>query len=162
MELFQSLLKILSESEDPEQKAKNVLISKEIQKSDVPGEGSNSSKIRFLIRPKYDLYPLLDQDDPQKLRELKKIYSLLNAERERSQVYGIDNSSKDYARVLKYLNISTDGSITADRIKHAGFSLVGRMNDKRIYRRDKFVIVTEGTLETFEANIYTIHKSEEE
>ena len=166
MELFQSLLQIC-ESQDPDQKKKTLIVSKEIKKvtnlksdDDDLNKGTN---FRFLYRPKYDIYPALEQDDPQKLRELHKVYSMFGADRERGFVYGIDNSSKDYTRVLKYLSISTDGSISLERIKRAGFASAGRVNVKRVYRRGDFIIIADASnSEDFIASVYTINPKQEE
>jgi hypothetical protein len=145
LELLQSLVMITEAKADP----KPVKIAKEvaIEPEPVPDEeGKDTSfapeKTAFFFRPKFDSYGMLEQtDDMDARREAKRIYTMLGREHERATVYSITSSSeREFKRVAKMLGISTDGEVTLERVKRAGFTLAGRIGAKRLMKRGDFIV----------------------
>lgn len=99
-------------------------------------------KAAFFFRPKFDVYGNLEQTDDEPLRrETKRIYALFGREHERSSVFGVTSGSeREFKRTSKMLGISTDGEVTFERVKRAGFTLAGRVGTKRLMKRGDFIV----------------------
>jgi hypothetical protein len=143
LELLKSLV-ILTES-----KAKpKVKKEPEIAADDAavaPPEGDTSlapNKTAFFFRPKFDIYTNLEQTENQDLRrETKRVYAIFGREHERAAVYGVTSGSeREFKRAARALGISTDGEVTLERVKRAGFTLTGRIGIKRLMKRGDFVV----------------------
>lgn len=145
LELLKSLV-VLTEAKS---EAKPVKVAKEvaIEPEAVPNEdGKDTSfapeKTSFFFRPKFDSYGMLEQTDNMDVRrEAKRVYTMLGQEHERAVVYAISNSAeREFKRVARMLGISTDGEVTLERVKRAGFTLAGRIGAKRLMKRGDFIV----------------------
>ena len=69
------------------------------------------------------------------------MYAIFGREHERAAVYGVTSASeREFKRAGRALGISTDGEVTLERVKRAGFTLVGRIGIKRLMKRGDFVV----------------------
>lgn len=106
------------------------------------GDGLDSAKKAFIFKTKFDQYDNLEQTEDQNLRrEMKRVYAIFGREHERSVVYGINSGNdREFKRLARMLGISTDGEVTLERVKRAGFTLAGRIGTKRLMKRGDFVV----------------------
>lgn len=145
LELLKSLV-IITESKAPPVAAPKIAKDVELETEPKGGEDGDTSfapeKTAFFFRPKFDVYSNLEQTENQELRrETKRVYSIFGREHERAAVYGITSGSeREFKRVARMLNISTDGEVTLERVKRAGFTLAGRIGTKRLMKRGGFVV----------------------
>ena len=167
LELFKTLVALTeakAETKEPVKVAKEPELKVE-PKSDDAMSTVDSSASKYFFRPKFDSYGVLVQtDNVEARREAKRIYSLLGAEQERHQVFGISQASAhEFKRTAKLLGISTDGEVTLDRVKRAGFTLAGRIGTKRLMKRGDFLVVLSGPHDDkTEAAFYTVKPQEKE
>lgn len=103
-------------------------------------------KTAFFFKPKFDIYGMLEQTDDMDLRrEAKRVYAIFGREHERSAVYGISSSAeREFMRVSRMLGISTDGVVTLERVKRAGFTVAGRIGVKRLMKHGDFLVSLAG------------------
>lgn len=145
LELFKSLVLITEAKAEPKAKiAKEPTIEVDPKADSAPEakDGLASDKTAFIFRPKFDQYGNLEQTEDQALRrEMKRVYSMFGREHERSAVYGVTSGSeREFKRLARMLGISTDGEVTLERVKRAGFTLAGRIGAKRLMKRGEFVV----------------------
>lgn len=143
LELFKSLVTLV-EAKAPKEPVK-VAKEPEVDTGPAPKEqesGLSSDKTAFIFRPKFDQYGNLEQTEDQALRrEMKRVYTMFGREHERAVVYGVTSGSeREFKRLARMLGISTDGEVTLERVKRAGFTLVGRIGAKRLMKRGEFVV----------------------
>lgn len=141
LNLFNSLL-LIEAAAAPKEKvkpAKEPVIEPE---SGAKDDGLDSLKKSFIFKMKFDQYDNLEQTEDQALRrEMKRVYSIFGREHERSVVYGISSSNeREFKRLARMLGISTDGEVTLERVKRAGFTLAGRIGTKRLMKRGDFIV----------------------
>ena len=145
MELLKSLVLIIEAKAPPEAAPK---IAKDVELETEPkgGEDGDTSfspeKTAFFFRPKFDIYSNLEQTENQDLRrETKRVYTMFGREHERAAVYGVSSGAeREFKRVARMLGISTDGEVTLERVKRAGFTLSGRIGAKRLMKRGDFIV----------------------
>lgn len=146
MELLKSLILITEAKAAAAAPAPKIAKDVELETEPKGGEDGDTSfspeKIAFFFRPKFDVYGNLEQTENQDLRrETKRVYSMFGREHERAVVYGISSGSeREFKRVARMLGISTDGEVTLERVKRAGFTLAGRIGTKRLMKRGDFVV----------------------
>lgn len=106
------------------------------------GDSLESAKKAFIFKTKFDQYDNLEQTEDQALRrEMKRVYSIFGREHERSVVYGLTSGNeREFKRLARMLGISTDGEVTLERVKRAGFTLAGRIGTKRLMKRGDFIV----------------------
>lgn len=145
LELLKSLV-LITEAKAPPAEAPKIAKGPEVETEPKGGEDGDTSfapeKTAFFFRPKFDVYGNLEQTENQELRrETKRVYTMFGREHERAAVYGITSGSeREFKRAARMLGISTDGEVTLERVKRAGFSLAGRIGAKRLMKRGDFVV----------------------
>lgn len=145
LELLKSLV-VLTEAKDEAKPKAKVAKEPELPADDAatapPDTGLAPDKTAFFFRPKFDIYGNLEQTEDQELRrETKRVYSIFGREHERGAVYGVTSASeREFKRAARALGISTDGEVTLERVKRAGFTTAGRIGVKRLMKRGDFVV----------------------
>lgn len=144
LELLKSLIQ-LNEAKE-EKAAPKVAKEPEIAPEEPADKSGDTNlapeKTAFFFRPKFDIYSMLEQtDSPEVVREAKRVYSIFGREHERGVCFGISQGSeREFKRVARMLGISTDGEVTLERVKRAGFTLAGRIGTKRLMKRGDFLV----------------------
>ncbi len=144
LELLKSLI-LITEAKEPPAEAPKIAKDtgpKEPKGGDDGDTSFSPEKTAFFFRPKFDIYTNLEQTENQDLRrETKRVYSMFGREHARGAVYGISSGSeREFKRVTRMLGISTDGEVTLERVKRAGFALAGRIGTKRLMKRGDYVV----------------------
>lgn len=142
LELLQSLVTLVEAKAPPVAPVK--VAKDDVAPVEAPAddEALSPEKTHFIFRPKFDIYGNLEQTEDQELRrETKRVYTIFGREHERGAVYGVTSSAeREFKRIVRLLGISTDGEVTLERVKRAGFTLVGRIGVKRLMKRGAYVV----------------------
>lgn len=166
LELLKSLITITEAKAPPT--ATKVAKDVELETAPKDSDGDTSfspDKTSFFFRPKFDVYGNLEQTEDQELRrETKRVYTMFGREHERGVVYGITSGSeREFKRIARMLGVSTDGEVTLERVKRAGFTLSGRIGTKRLMKRGDFVVSLVGPSDDQTAiTFYTAKQLEKE